>query len=79
VGQLYLQALGTHFSRLLRHAWATVGLYRSLMAKVADNVVIFFTFKARNRMFIYEKGRVLANLVMKCGIGIWHYCVMSAT
>jgi hypothetical protein len=26
VAQLYPQALGTHFSRLLRHAWVTVGL-----------------------------------------------------
>jgi hypothetical protein len=27
VTQLYPQALGTHFSRLLRHAWVTVVLY----------------------------------------------------
>jgi hypothetical protein len=27
VVQLYPQALGTHFSRLLWHAWATVGLF----------------------------------------------------
>jgi hypothetical protein len=27
VAQLYTQALGTHFSRLLRHAWVTVGLF----------------------------------------------------
>jgi hypothetical protein len=27
VAQLYLQAPGTHFSRLLRHAWVTVGLF----------------------------------------------------
>jgi hypothetical protein len=27
VAQLYPQALGTHFSRILRHAWVTVGLY----------------------------------------------------
>jgi hypothetical protein len=27
VTQLYPQALGTHFSRLLRHAWVTVGLF----------------------------------------------------
>jgi hypothetical protein len=27
VAQLYPQALGTHFSRLLRHAWVTVGLF----------------------------------------------------
>jgi hypothetical protein len=26
VAQLYPQTLGTHFSRLLRHAWVTVGL-----------------------------------------------------
>jgi hypothetical protein len=26
VAQLYRQALGTHFSRLLRHEWVTVGL-----------------------------------------------------
>jgi hypothetical protein len=29
VAQLYPQALSTHFSRLLRHAWATVGLFFS--------------------------------------------------
>jgi hypothetical protein len=27
VAQLYPQALGTHFSRLLRHEWVTVGLF----------------------------------------------------
>jgi hypothetical protein len=27
VAQLYPQAPGTHFSRLFRHAWATVGLF----------------------------------------------------
>jgi hypothetical protein len=27
VAQIYPQALGTHFSRLLRHAWVTVGLF----------------------------------------------------
>jgi hypothetical protein len=27
VDQLYPQALSTHFSRLLRHAWVTVGLF----------------------------------------------------
>jgi hypothetical protein len=27
VAQLYPQALGIHFSRLLRHAWVTVGLF----------------------------------------------------
>jgi hypothetical protein len=27
VAQLYPQALGTHFSRLLRHSWVTVGLF----------------------------------------------------
>jgi hypothetical protein len=29
VTQLYLQALGTHFSRLLRHTWAALGLFLS--------------------------------------------------
>jgi hypothetical protein len=27
VAQLYPRAAGTHFSRLLRHAWVTVGLF----------------------------------------------------
>jgi hypothetical protein len=27
VAQLYPQALGTYFSRLLQHAWVTVGLF----------------------------------------------------
>jgi hypothetical protein len=30
VAQLYPQALGTHFNRLLRHAWVTVGLFFNL-------------------------------------------------
>jgi hypothetical protein len=30
VAQLYPQVLGTHFSRLLRHAWVTVGLFFNL-------------------------------------------------
>jgi hypothetical protein len=30
VAQLYPQALCTHFSRLLRHAWVTVGLLFNL-------------------------------------------------
>jgi hypothetical protein len=29
MAQLYPQAPNTHFSRLLRHAWATVGLFFS--------------------------------------------------
>jgi hypothetical protein len=29
VVELYPQATSTHFSRLLRHAWATVGLFFS--------------------------------------------------
>jgi hypothetical protein len=33
VTQLYPQALGNHFSRLLRHAWVTVGLFRSRVAQ----------------------------------------------
>jgi len=32
VAQLYSQAPSTHFSRLLRHAWATVGLFFSPVA-----------------------------------------------
>jgi hypothetical protein len=27
VAQLYPQALGSHFSRLMRHSWVTVGLF----------------------------------------------------
>jgi hypothetical protein len=27
MAQLYPQAAGTHFSRLLRHAWASLGLF----------------------------------------------------
>jgi hypothetical protein len=29
MAQLYPQALSSHFSRLLQHAWATVGLFFS--------------------------------------------------
>jgi hypothetical protein len=35
VAQLYPQALGTHFSRLLRHAWFTVG-YSLIPATTRD-------------------------------------------
>jgi hypothetical protein len=45
VTQLYPQALGTHISRLLRHAWVTVGLlfnhgqYTGLISGLANNSV----------------------------------------
>jgi hypothetical protein len=38
VTQLYPQASGTHFSRLLRHAWATVGLFFSLVTTRGTNL-----------------------------------------
>jgi len=37
VAQLYSQAPSTHFSRLLRHAWATVGLFFSPVATRGSN------------------------------------------
>jgi hypothetical protein len=42
VTQLYSQALGTHFSRLLRHAWATLGLF---LSPGHHTGIIFFFFK----------------------------------
>jgi fatty acid desaturase len=36
VAQLYPQALGTHFSRLLRHEWVTVGLFFNLGHDTGD-------------------------------------------
>jgi len=37
VAQLYSQAPSTHFSRLLRHAWVTVGLFFSPVATRGHN------------------------------------------
>jgi hypothetical protein len=41
VTQLYTQALGTHFSRLLRHAWSYVGTF--LILRSPHGEVILFT------------------------------------
>jgi hypothetical protein len=42
VAQLYIRALGTHFSRLLRHAWVTVGLFL-LPGHHTGNYVIYLS------------------------------------
>jgi hypothetical protein len=39
VTQLYPQALGTHFSRLLRHAWVTVGLVLNPGHHTGNNII----------------------------------------
>jgi hypothetical protein len=38
VAQLYPQAPSTHFSRLLRHAWATVELFFSPVTTRSSNI-----------------------------------------
>jgi hypothetical protein len=49
VAQLYPQAPSTHFSRLLRHAWATVGLLFSPVTTrgVVVVVVVIIIIKIR--------------------------------
>jgi hypothetical protein len=43
VAKLYPQALGTHFSRLLRHAWVTVGLFFNPSHHTGDFRLIKFS------------------------------------
>jgi hypothetical protein len=43
VAQLYPQALGTHFSRLLRHAWVTVGLFFNPGHHAGETVALVLT------------------------------------
>ena len=40
MAQLYPQALGARFSRLLRHAWATVGLFFNLVTTRDTHVTV---------------------------------------
>jgi hypothetical protein len=49
VTQLYPQALGTHFSRPLRHAWATLGLFISSGHRTE---IIFLTFLFYNYIYL---------------------------
>jgi hypothetical protein len=49
VTQLYPQALGTHFSRLLRLAWATLGLFLSSGHRTE---IIFLTFLFYNYIYL---------------------------
>jgi hypothetical protein len=50
VAQLYPQARSTHFSRLLRHVWATVGLFFSLSH--GDVLCFACSFKFSYCMFL---------------------------
>jgi hypothetical protein len=45
VAQLYPQALGTHFSRLLQHAWVTVGLFFNLLKPNGRYITSRFNIK----------------------------------
>jgi hypothetical protein len=42
VAQLYLREPGTHFSRLLRHAWVTVGLFLNPGHHTGNNKTQYF-------------------------------------
>jgi hypothetical protein len=55
VAQLYPQALSTHFSRLLWHAWATVGLFFSLVTTRGDLILTAVCIKTS-----------WANLILVC-------------
>jgi hypothetical protein len=50
VTQLYPQALGTHFSRLLRHAWVTVGLFLSSGHHTERGIHLPLGFKVLKRI-----------------------------
>jgi hypothetical protein len=60
VTQLYSQALGTHFSHLLRHAWGTLGLFlssghhtdRSICIAHISNVLTYVVFP--HSLFIFR-------------------------
>jgi hypothetical protein len=46
MAQLYPQAPSTHFSRLLRHAWATVGLFFSQV--ITQGIIIIYVRQIYN-------------------------------
>jgi hypothetical protein len=45
MAQLYPQALGTHFSRLLQHTWVTVGLFLFPGHHMGNHIMYFFENK----------------------------------
>jgi hypothetical protein len=49
------QALGTHFSRLLRHAWVTVGLFRPPNGRGANMSGALTQFKSLNQFMFSTK------------------------
>jgi hypothetical protein len=82
VAQLYPQAPGTHFSRLLRHAWVTVGLFfnpghhtgphNQYLKSVLDYhqaVVKTFLFSVIHFYIFYiSNGFILLNMNLSFGI-----------
>jgi hypothetical protein len=55
VAQLYPQALGTHFSRLLRHAWLTVGLFLN----PGHHTGIIVTYLLHIRLIRIQRTRII--------------------
>jgi hypothetical protein len=54
VAQLYPQVPGTHFSRLLRHAWVTVGRFLFPGHHTGNFTFIRCKYKNRPLMFLFH-------------------------
>jgi hypothetical protein len=68
VAQLYPQALGTHFSRLLRHEWVTVGLFFNPghhKGKLGLLIIGFEKFFLNPFQFITQRRHIFSFFAMK--------------
>jgi hypothetical protein len=78
VAQLYPQALGTHFSGLLQHAWVTVGLFFNPGHHTGVPLHIFYSFSASDSVYVYLS--VLGTMVTICTVltfNISAFCLQS--
>jgi hypothetical protein len=67
VAQLHLQALGTHFSRLLRHAWVTVGLFFNPSFKTTKQVILSEISGSRGSEYkLYSLLECELHVILKC-------------
>jgi hypothetical protein len=76
VAQLYPQAPGTHFSRILRHAWATVGLFFSPVITRGGlcSMELVMEVRCNNRLDIF-----VANGLIACKSSHPHSAVLITT
>jgi hypothetical protein len=65
--QLYPQALGTHFSRLLRHAWAMLGQFLSSGHYIETKILYAFIFSRIINYFLC----LLMGLICLYVCGFW--------